>query len=124
MAASRGKKKDVKAREERQQDIFDALKALLMSLGHEVTVSRTLEGRGGDCLVRGERRVIVARRLPLSERIEVLVDVVARQDLRGVTLSPELATILEPVLREAASLEAAAADADDADDAALRATPA
>ena len=103
MAATQGKKKDAKAREAHQQEIFDSLKALLTRLGHEVTVSKTLDGRGGDCLVKGERRVIVSRRLPLSERIEVLVDVLSRQDLDGVELAPELAETLAPIFRQGVS---------------------
>lgn len=99
MAAIPGKQRDAKAREARQQEIFDSLRELLVSLGHEVTVSRTLEGRGGDCLVKGERRVIVSRRLALSERIDVLMDVLARQDLRGMSLSPDLAELLAPLRR-------------------------
>lgn len=100
MAATQGKKKDAKAREARQQEIFDSLKQLLTRLGHEVTVSKTLDGRGGDCLVKGERRVIVSRRLPLSDRIEVLLDVLGRQDLDGVEVPPELAEVLAPIVRQ------------------------
>jgi hypothetical protein len=88
------KKKEQKAREAREQEIFDALRGLLDGLGHPVTVSKTLEGRGGNCIVRGESRVIVSRRLPLSERIEVLVDVLEELDLGGVDVPPEVAAML------------------------------
>jgi len=66
--AAKGKRKDQRDREAHQQATFDALQSLLVELGHEVTVSKTLDGRGGDCVVRGARRVIVSRRLPLSRR--------------------------------------------------------
>ena len=98
--AAPAKRKDQRLREARQQEIFDALKDLLVGLGHEVTVSRTLEGRGGECLLRGASRVIVSRRLPLSERIEVLVDVVARHDLRALDIPPALEDVLGSIGRE------------------------
>lgn len=98
MAATRGRKQVQKAREEHQQEVFDALKALLTSLGAGVTVSKSLEGRGGECLLRGQRRVIVSRRLPLSERIEVLVDVVGQHDLSGVEIPEVLGEVLAPLL--------------------------
>jgi hypothetical protein len=98
--AAPAKRKDQRVREARQQEIFDALKGVLVSLGHEVTVSRTLEGRGGECLVRGTRRVIVSRRLPMSERIEVLVDVVAHHDLAALEVPPLLHDLLGVVGRE------------------------
>ena len=82
--------------EAKEQALFDALAELLRRLGHDVHVSRTLDGRGGDCLVNGERRVIVSRRLPVAERVDVLVDVARRQDLSGVELTPELSEVLRP----------------------------
>lgn len=80
--------------EEREQLLFDSLVALLRQLGHDVHVSRTLDGRGGDCLVRGSKRVIVSRRLPMAERVDVLVDVARRQDLSAIDLTPELEAAL------------------------------
>lgn len=97
--AGPARRKDQRLREARQQEIFDALKGLLIGLGHDVTVSRTLEGRGGECVVRGARRVIVSRRLPMSERIEVLVDVLAHQDLAAVDIPPVLHELLGAIGR-------------------------
>ena len=78
--------------------LFDSLVELLRRLGHDVHVSKTLDGRGGDCLVNGEKRVIVSRRLPMAERVDVLVEVARRQDLGGLDLAPELAAVLAPVV--------------------------
>ena len=75
---------------------FDALADLLRRLGHDVHVSKTLDGRGGDCLVNGAKRVIVSRRMPVADRIDVLLDVARRQDLGSLELSPELQEILAP----------------------------
>jgi hypothetical protein len=93
MATTRGRK-DPRDREARQQAVFDALRELLVRLGHEVTVTKGLEGPGGHCTVRGERRVIVSRRLPLSERIDVLLEIASREDLSTVDVPPALAGVL------------------------------
>jgi hypothetical protein len=77
-------------REVREQQIFDGLKGLLESQGVSVTVSRTLDGRGGDCAVRGEPRVIVSRRLPVSDRLEVLADAVLRLRLPEASIPEDL----------------------------------
>ena len=82
--------------EAKEQELFEALAGLLRRLGHDVHVSKTLDGRGGDCLVNGEKRVIVSRRMPMAERVDVLVEVARRQDLEGVELTPELAEVLAP----------------------------
>lgn len=89
------------AAEEAEQKVFDALAGLLRSLGHDVHVSKTLDGRGGDCLVNGAKRVIVSRRLPLSERVDVLVEVLRRQDLTGADVPADLAEILQGAPRAA-----------------------
>lgn len=98
MAASRKKpaKQQPKAGspEAKEQEVFDSLVELLKRLGHDVHVSKTLDGRGGDCLVHGSKRVIVSRRLPMAERVDVLVDVARRQDLSGIEIAPDLEVIL------------------------------
>lgn len=80
MPAKKGARKPSE-REVREQAQFDALRGVLEANGWSVTVSKSLDGRGGDCFVRGEPRVIVSRRLPMSDRLEVLCDAVARLEL-------------------------------------------
>jgi len=79
----------------REQQLFDQLADVLRRAGHEVTVSKSLEGRGGDCLVRGANRIIVSRRVPLQERIDVLVDVARRADLAGVDVPADVQELLD-----------------------------
>ena len=86
--AARAKSKGQRDREAHQQEVFEALEGVLGAAGFQVTVSKSLDGRGGDCVLRGERRVIVSRRLPLSERIEVLADVASRLDLSAIDVPP------------------------------------
>lgn len=66
-------------REQREQEAFDALRALLEQAGFDVHLSKTLDSRGGDCLVKGTKRIILSRRIPLSERIELLLDIARRE---------------------------------------------
>ena len=75
--------------QEREQAVFDGLRLVLERLGHDVHVSRSLEGRGGACLVRGARRVIVSRRLPMGERVDILMDLVRAQDLSSSVEIPD-----------------------------------
>ena len=82
--------------------LFDALVGLLRTLGHDVHVSKTLDGRGGDCLVNGSKRVIVSRRLPMADRVDVLVEVARRQDLAALDLPPELEAVLRPGVEHSA----------------------
>ena len=92
MAAPKARKQAKAELEDEER--FAALRELLESLGWVVTVSRSLDGRGGDCLVRGARRAIVSRRLPVSERIEVLVEALRREDLDGVFVRPDLRALV------------------------------
>jgi hypothetical protein len=78
-----------------EQQLFDLLADVLRRAGHDVTVSKSLEGRGGDCLLRGASRIIVSRRLPLQERLDVLVDVARRADLAGVDVPAEVQALLD-----------------------------
>jgi hypothetical protein len=92
-ARSRGRKPS--AREAALLERFEALVEALVSIGYEVTVSPTLEGRGGQCVVRGQRRVILSRRLPIVDRVDVLVDVLRSEDLDGTFLRPDIRQLVQ-----------------------------
>ena len=91
------------AQELKEQDLAQALKELLEQLGFTVAFSRTLEGRGGDCLVHGEKRVILSQRLAAAEQVELLLDVVRRVDVSAVFVRPDLRELLEGPGRSRAS---------------------
>ena len=97
-ARMRGRKKKVTQRELMDLERFEALKELAVSLGWTVTVAKSLEGRGGNCLVRGERRAIIASRVPIPERIELLADALRREDLDSVYVRPDLRALLGDVV--------------------------
>jgi hypothetical protein len=82
------------AREQKEQEAFDGLRALLVEAGYDVHVSKSLDGKGGDCLVKGSKRVIVSRRTPLNERVEMLLDIVRREDVAPGGLPPPLAELV------------------------------
>ncbi len=64
---------------------------LLREVGYRV--------RGGGCRVRGQEMVFLDRDLPLAERIEVMLDELARRDLDPESLSPSLRRLLRGVSR-------------------------
>jgi len=83
------------AREVQDLERHDALKVLLEELGWTITVSRTLDGPGGDCVVRGARRVIVSGRLGVPERIGLMAEAACREDLGAVFVRPDLRELIE-----------------------------
>jgi hypothetical protein len=97
------------AQQLRDEERRDALKELLESLGFVVTLSRTLESRGGHCLVRGQQRLILARWLPASEQVDVMVEVLSGLDLEGVFVRPDLRELVQPPDRSSGSRPAAGA---------------
>lgn len=59
---------------------------LLREVGYQV--------RGGGCRVHGQDIVFLDRDLPLSERIELLLDELSRREVREDMLSPALRRFL------------------------------
>ena len=96
MARSRGvRPKKPSARELQDLETYDALKDLLEERGWSVTVARQMEGVGGHCVVRGERRVILPSRLGCPDRIEHLATALASEDLEDVYVRPDLRELIE-----------------------------
>jgi len=86
-------------RELREVALWDGFKAALQDRGWTVSVARTLDGRGGHCVVRGERRVILAARVPVPDRVEMLAELLSGEDLDVAALAPELQERLALVTR-------------------------
>ena len=59
---------------------------LLREVGYQV--------RGGGCRVHGQEMVFLDRDLPLSERVEILLDELSRRDVHEDLLSPSLRRLL------------------------------
>lgn len=59
---------------------------LLRDVGYQV--------RGGGCRVHGQEMVFLDRDLPLSERVEILLDELSRRELDQESLSPTLRRFL------------------------------
>lgn len=96
--AKRTRTKKLTAREARDLETFEELRALLEEREWSVHQTRHLDGRGGHCVVRGERRVILRRQLPTTDKIELLVEALRGQDeeLETVHLRPDLRELLCP----------------------------
>jgi hypothetical protein len=92
----RRKKKKLSERELRDQEIYGSLKSLLEELGWRVNLAGTLDGRGGHCIVRGERRVILKSQLPTNEKNDILIEALRGIDLDAVHVRPDLRELIAP----------------------------
>ena len=90
MARSSAGRRKPSERERRERALWDGLKGLLQDRGWSVSVARTLDGRGGHCVVRGQRRVILAARTPVPDRVDVLAELLGEEDIDVASLAPEL----------------------------------
>ncbi|MBI5561024.1 MAG: hypothetical protein HY883_07110 [Deltaproteobacteria bacterium] len=50
---------------------------------------------GGAFVLRGERHILLHRYLPVKEKIEILAEILARQEIEGVELPPAVRHKLE-----------------------------
>ncbi len=59
-----------------------------------------LSGRGGLCILRGERRIIIERSLGCREKAHLLASGLAQFDLEGVFLLPAVRQAIEAASAE------------------------
>jgi len=79
--------------------LLQELKSLAGHLGIRVREEKLLrevgyQVRGGSCRVHGQEMVFLDRDLPLSDRVEILLDELSRRELDRETLSPCLRRFL------------------------------
>ncbi|TMA58353.1 MAG: hypothetical protein E6J80_05165 [Deltaproteobacteria bacterium] len=79
--------------------LLQELKTLAERLGIRVREEKLLrevgyQVRGGGCRVHGQEMVFLDRDLPLSERVEILLDELSRRDVHEDLLSPSLRRLL------------------------------
>lgn len=79
--------------------LLQELKTLADQLGIRVREEKLLreagyQVRGGSCRVHGQEMVFLDRDLPLSDRVEILLDELSRRELDRKTLSPSLRRFL------------------------------
>lgn len=92
----RRKKKKLSERELRDQEVYSSLKSLLEELSWRVNLAGTLDGRGGHCIVRGERRVILKSQLPTNDKNDILIEALRGIDLDAVHVRPDLRELIQP----------------------------
>ena len=71
-------------------ELLEDLEALLEELGIRLTSDRRVEGRGGFCLVHGEKRMIVNSRMLAAGKAELILEELSRLDLGNVFIAPAL----------------------------------
>src|SRR5919109_4939372 len=79
--------------------LLQELKTLAERLGIRVREEKLLrevgyQVRGGGCRVHGQEMVFLDRDLPLSERVEILLDELSRREVDRESLSPSLRRFL------------------------------
>jgi len=83
----------------RDQDLLNLLERLAEQLQIPVTYASLatdeLPGRGGLCVVQGERRIIIERSLPCPVKARLLASGLARFDLEDVYLPPAVRLAIE-----------------------------
>lgn len=83
----------------RDEDLLAALESLAERLSIPVTyaalANEELSGRGGLCVIRGERRIIIERTLTTREKARLLATGLAQFDFEGVFLLPAVREAIE-----------------------------
>lgn len=89
---------------------LEEVEALAERMGVQVSydaMSGLVQGIGGLCRVKGALRIIIDRRLKAPERLQIIVDALARLELpQDVELSPPLRRRLENATPAAGEAEA------------------
>jgi hypothetical protein len=81
------------------QQQLEALERVSEALSVRVSyepMTGLVQGTGGLCRVRGERRIIIDRRLKPPERVQILVDALRRFDTHHLDVDPEIRSLLDP----------------------------
>jgi hypothetical protein len=72
---------------------------LQIPVGYVDLATEELPGRGGLCVLRGERRIIIERTLDTREKARLLAAGLAQFDLEGIYLLPAVRQALEEAKR-------------------------
>ena len=84
-------------------ELLDILENTAEKLGIKLTYENLHRGEvnttGGVCELRGERRIIVHKGLTVSEKVDVLTDILGTIDTEGVHLAPGVRERLEAARR-------------------------
>lgn len=98
----------------KQEEVLKALESAARRLGLKVSVGQLrvagLRLKGGNCLLRGRKWIILDRHQPFDELVDIYRQVLCLDDLAGLNLPAELWALLSPCLdqsRPAAADQAA-----------------
>ena len=72
-----------------EKEILEELEDIACRVGVDVRYDR-LEGKGGECIVKGKPYVIINEGLPDEEKISILVSALKKLDLEGIFLKPRI----------------------------------
>lgn len=77
------------------QALEEAAARLSIKLSYEDLRKGEVTARGGIFQLRGERRIIIHKGLPVKDRADVLAEILSEEDTSGIHLPPALRERLE-----------------------------
>ncbi len=77
------------------QELEEIAEKLSISIRYDDLMGTDLNVRGGLCKLRGRNVIIMDRRTPSRERIDLLVRALSQFDLSGISTRPYIRRILE-----------------------------
>ena len=82
----------------KQKAALSELEKLARRLGLRISYGRLrfagLKLKSGQCLFRGEKWLVMDRKQPFEDQLEVFKDALSQFDLKGTDLSPEVTRLL------------------------------
>ncbi|MGE5848907.1 MAG: hypothetical protein ACM362_02125 [Candidatus Methylomirabilota bacterium] len=77
------------------QELEGLAEQLKIPVSYAVMATEELPGRGGLCVLRGERRIIIERALPTREKAHLLAAGLAQFDFEDIYLLPAVREAIE-----------------------------
>lgn len=90
------------------QSLEDAARRLSIELSYEDLKKGEVASHGGIFWLRGQRRIIIHRGLPVKDRLEVLTEILSGIDSSAVHMPPEARERLERARQKATARAAGA----------------
>ena len=85
------------------EKLFNHLKDVAEKLGVTVVEQRLQGGgihvRSGLCRIKGEKKFILEKKLPMRDKIDLLADCLCTMDLNGLFLVPQIRDLLDKHLK-------------------------
>ena len=78
-----------------REGLLEHLIMLSESLNISVRLDSLEESRGGLYLLKGKRNIVINRKLSLDDKIDLLIEILKKENLSGVYMLPAVRELLE-----------------------------